>query len=80
MTQSFKAWLSDQDKRDDEVGALANDISNAGDFPESGGKAIYDGYFETESEEKREHFERAWMEFEAHPEPSATSDRPDGFR
>ena len=79
-TQSFSAWLHDQHDRDDEVGALAGTTSAAGDLPEHGGKAIYDGYFESGTDEDRERFERAWMEFEANSQPSSTSDRPDGFR
>lgn len=79
MTQTFPAWLHDQADRDDSIGALAQQVREAGDFPESGGKAIFDGYFETGTAEDREQFERAWSEFEASPEPSPTSETPDGL-
>ncbi|QHC57566.1 hypothetical protein [Rathayibacter sp. VKM Ac-2760] len=80
MTQTFPAWLRDQDKRDDEVGELAQTYAGRGDLPEHGGRAIYDGYFASEPAAAQAGLERAWMEFEAHPEPSATSDEPEGLR
>lgn len=79
MTQTFPAWLSDQTGRDDDTGEFARQIGEVDDFPDSGGKAIFDGYFETALDADRERFERAWGEFEASPEPSKTSERPDGF-
>jgi hypothetical protein len=69
-TQTFAAWLAAQSTRSDEVGELANHVAGLGDFPESGGKAIYDGYFETEGSSRRDVFERAWAEFSASPEPT----------
>ncbi|KZX21785.1 hypothetical protein [Rathayibacter tanaceti] len=80
MTQTFPAWLRDQQKRDDEVGLFAQDFGGRDDLPEHGGRAIYDGYFASESESAQADLDRAWMEFEAHPEPSAASDEPEGLR
>ncbi|PPH09838.1 hypothetical protein C5C36_14765 [Rathayibacter sp. AY1G1] len=80
MTQTFPAWLRDQQKRDDEVGRFAQAFGGRDDLPEHGGRAIYDGYFASEPESARADLDRAWMEFEAHPEPSATSDEPEGLR
>lgn len=79
MTQTFPAWLHDQEKRDDETGEFAREVGTLDDFPDSGGKSIFDGYFETSVESNRARFERAWTEFEAHPEPSPTSSSPEGF-
>jgi hypothetical protein len=75
-TQTFSAWLAAQSTRSDDVGALANHVAGLGDFPDSGGKAIYDGYFETERSGHREAFERAWGEFSASPEPVPEADAP----
>jgi hypothetical protein len=70
-TATFPAWLREQKGRNDDVAALAQQVGRLDDFPESGGKAIYDGYFETPSmAEQRETYERAWTEFTASPEPS----------
>lgn len=80
MTQTFPAWLRDQQKRDDEVGVFAQTYGGRDDLPEHGDRAIYDGYFASEPEAAQADLERAWMEFEAHPEPSATSDEPEGLR
>ncbi|AZZ49814.1 hypothetical protein C5C31_13345 [Rathayibacter rathayi] len=80
MTQTFPAWLRDQQKRDDEVGLFAQAFGSRDDLPEHGGRAIYDGYFASEPESAQADLDRAWMEFEAHPEPSATSDEPEGLR
>lgn len=79
MTQTFPAWLRDQESRDDDTGEFARGIGTADDFPEHGGKAIYDGWFESETDDRREQFERAWSEFDANSQPSATSERPEGF-
>ncbi|MET0589810.1 MAG: hypothetical protein ABWZ77_01415 [Naasia sp.] len=79
MTQTFPAWLADQTARDDDTGEFARQIADVGDFPDSGGRAIFEGYFATTLDADRERFERAWTEFEASPEPSPTSERPDGF-
>ena len=68
-TRTFPAWLKEQEYRSDEVGEFAKQVSRRGDLPESGGKAIYDGYFETEPQQQQI-YERAWSEFEASPEPS----------
>jgi hypothetical protein len=69
-TLTFPAWLKEQEYRTDEVGAFAKEVGRLDDFPDSGGKAIYDGYFETSTDEQRQTYERAWSEFEASPEPS----------
>jgi hypothetical protein len=68
-TLTFPAWLKEQEYRTDEIGGFAKEVARLDDFPESGGKAIYDGYFETEPSQQ-ETYERAWSEFEASPEPS----------
>ncbi|MFD1713469.1 YozE family protein [Amnibacterium flavum] len=78
-TATFPHWLSEQKGRDDEVGAFAADIAAAGDFPDSGGKPIFDGYFENASPEEKARYDRAWSEFTASAQPSPTSDRPEGF-
>ena len=69
-TKTFPAWLRDQEYRDDEIGAFAKEAGGLGDLPDSGGKAIFDGYFETALEGQRETYERAWSEYQASPEPS----------
>ena len=69
-TQTFPAWLHDQEYRGDEIGGFAKEVAHLTDFPESGGKAIYDGYFETSQAPQQRTFERAWAEYEASPEPS----------
>ncbi|HEY8318683.1 MAG TPA: hypothetical protein VIG76_07620 [Amnibacterium sp.] len=68
-TRTFPDWLKEQEYRSDEVGEFAKQVSRQGDLPASGGKAIYDGYFETEPAQQQI-YERAWSEFEASPEPS----------
>jgi hypothetical protein len=68
-TLTFPAWLREQQYRTDEIGEFAKAIGRRSDFPESGGKAIYDGYFETEPAHQQT-YERAWAEFDASPEPS----------
>jgi hypothetical protein len=70
-TATFPAWLREQTGRGDDVAGLAQQVARLDDFPEAGGKAIYDGYFGTPSmAEQRETYERAWGEFTASPEPS----------
>jgi hypothetical protein len=69
-TRTFPAWLKEQEYRSDEIGDFAKQVAKLGDFPDSGGKSIYDGYFETETGDLRATYERAWSEFEASPEPS----------
>ena len=69
-TATFPAWLTEQEGRGDAVATLAQQVAHVHDFPESGGKAIYDGWFETATDEQRETYERAWSEFSASPEPS----------
>ncbi len=69
-TLTFPAWLKEQEYRSDEIGDFAKQVAKLSDFPDSGGKAIYDGYFETETSDRRATYERAWAEFEASPEPS----------
>jgi hypothetical protein len=68
-TRTFPAWLKDQEYRDDDVGEFAKQVARLGDLPSSGGKAIYDGYFETE-QRLQEPYERAWSEYEASAEPA----------
>lgn len=72
-TRTFPSWLHEQEYRSDEIGRFAAEVATRDDFPDSGGKAIYDGYFETEAEGLRQTYERAWAEFEASPEPSLPS-------
>lgn len=72
-TQTFPAWLAAQSTRSDQIGELAKHVATLDDFPDSGGKAIYDGYFETERSDRREAYERAWAEFSALPEPAPES-------
>ena len=69
MTESFHTWLFEQADRPDEVGKLAQSVRGDENFPEHGGKAIYDGYFGSASEPGDTHaaFERAWDEFEGAP-------------
>jgi hypothetical protein len=69
-TRTFPAWLHEQEYRSDEIGEFAQAVAALDDFPDSGGKAIFDGYFASESEDRRQTYERAWAEFEASPEPS----------
>jgi hypothetical protein len=69
-TRTFPAWLKEQEYRTDEIGEFAKRTARRDDFPDSGGKAIYDGYFETEGASQQEAYERAWSEYEASPEPS----------
>lgn len=69
MTESFRTWLFEQADRPDEVGKLAQSVRDDDNFPEHGGRAIYDGYFGSASEPAEAHaaFERAWDEFEGTP-------------
>ena len=69
MTESFRTWLFEQADRPDEVGELAKSVKDDELFPESGGKAIYEGYFGSASEPATAHdaFDRAWDEFEGKP-------------
>jgi hypothetical protein len=69
-TETFPAWLREQEYRGDEIGEFAKEASRLTDLPDSGGKAIYDGYFETALEGQQATYERAWTEFSASPEPS----------
>jgi hypothetical protein len=71
-TRTFPEWLTEQTDRGDEVAGFATEVGHLTDFPESGGKAIYDGYFETALPAQQAVYERAWEEFAAHPEPSAS--------
>jgi hypothetical protein len=74
MRQSFAQWLSDQAGRDDEIGSFAQRTLERGDLPEHGDKAIFDGYFETTRDQPA--YERAWMEFEAVPNPGGARSTP----
>lgn len=69
MTESFHTWLFEQADRPDEVGELARSVKDDERFPDHGGRAIYDGYFGSESEPASTHeaFDRAWDEFEGTP-------------
>ena len=71
-TLTFPEWLAEQRDRGDAVAEFATEVSHLTDFPESGGKAIYEGYFETAQAAQQKVFARAWDEFSAHPEPSAS--------
>jgi hypothetical protein len=79
-TRTFPDWLSDQRYRGDEIGEFAKRVARLDDFPTSGGKSIYDGYFETESGAQQQAYERAWSEYEASPEPSPEGGPKGGFR
>ena len=68
-TPTFPAWLKAQEGRGDDVASFAQQVAHLTDFPDSGGKAIYDGYFETALTEHRDTYERAWSEYSASPEP-----------
>ena len=69
MTETFRKWLSAQADRPDIVGELALSVKDDEHFPEHGGKAIFEGYFESAGEPKNAlaAFERAWDEFEGTP-------------
>jgi hypothetical protein len=69
-TLTFPEWLAEQRDRGDEVAEFAKEVARLEDFPDSGGKAIYDGYFETAPAAQRTVYERAWSEFTANPEPA----------
>jgi hypothetical protein len=71
-TLTFPEWLAEQQGRGDAVAEFATEVSHLTDFPESGGKAIYEGYFETAQASQQQAFARAWDEFSAHPEPSVS--------
>ena len=73
-TLTFPEWLAEQRNRGDDVAEFATEVAHLTDFPESGGKAIYDGYFENDQPKQRETYERAWAEFESSPEPAAKDD------
>ncbi len=81
-TSTFPDWLSRQQDRGDAVGGFAQQVAQLSDFPDSGGRAIFEGYFETALPAQQQAFERAWTEFESSPEPSTDDDaeRPEGFR
>ena len=71
-TLTFPEWLAEQRDRGDEVAEFAKEVASLTDFPESGGKAIYDGYFETALPAQQSVYERAWSEFSANPEPAVS--------
>ena len=73
-TATFPNWLAAQQGRGDDMASFAQSVAEKTDFPESGGRAIYEGYFSTESSSQQELFERAWTEFQASPEPSEFTD------
>jgi hypothetical protein len=70
-TLTFPEWLAEQRDRGDEIADFAREVARFDDFPDSGGKAIYDGYFETLPAQQAV-YERAWSEFSAHPEPAVS--------
>ncbi len=61
----FAEWLFQQVDRDDYVGDLARKVEDDEQFPESGGRAIYEGYFETFDTEVQNQFARVWDAWEA---------------
>jgi hypothetical protein len=69
-TRTFPEWLAAQTGRGDEIAEFATEVGGLTDFPESGGRAIYDGYFETALPAQRQAFDRAWSEYHASPEPA----------
>lgn len=69
-TRTFPEWLAEQTDRGDEIAAFAEQVQHLTDFPESGGRSIYEGYFETALPQQQEEFSRAWDEFAASPEPA----------
>jgi hypothetical protein len=71
-TLTFPEWLAEQQDRGDHIAEFAKEVAHLTDFPSSGGKAIYDGYFETALPEQQKVYGRAWEEFAAHPEPAAS--------
>jgi hypothetical protein len=71
-TLTFPEWLAEQQDRGDDVAAFAKEVANLTDLPDSGGKAIYDGYFETALAAQQQAYRRAWDEFSATPEPSVS--------
>ena len=71
-TLTFPHWLTEQQPRTDDVGGFAREVAELTDFPDSGGKAIFDGYFETALPAQQQTYERAWTEYEASPEPAAS--------
>lgn len=73
-TPTFPEWLAGQTDRGDETAEFAQQVAHLTDFPESGGRAIYEGYFETALPAQQQAFDRAWTEFEASPEPARSDD------
>ena len=61
----FAEWLFQQVDRDDYVGDLARQVEDDELFPESGGRPIYEGYFETFDDEVQSQFARVWDAWEA---------------
>jgi uncharacterized protein YozE (UPF0346 family) len=61
----FAEWLFQQIDRDDYIGDLARRVEDDELFPESGGRAIYEGYFETFDAEVQAQFDRVWDAWEA---------------
>lgn len=71
-TATFPEWLREQQNRGDDVAEFATEVSRLDDFPDSGGKAIFDGYFETALPGQQATYQRAWGEYSASPEPAAS--------
>ena len=71
-TLTFPHWLAEQQTRTDDVGGFAREVGELTDFPDSGSKAIFDGYFETALPAQQHTYERAWSEYEASPEPAVS--------
>ncbi len=61
----FADWLFEQVDRDDYIGDLARKVEDDEQFPDSGGRAIYEGYFETFDPEVQARFDRVWDAWEA---------------
>ena len=61
----FADWLFEQLEREDYVGDLARRVEGDDLFPDSGGRAIYEGYFETFDDEVQAQFARVWDAWEA---------------
>ena len=61
----FAEWLLQQVDREDYVGDLARKVEADERFPKSGGRAIYEGYFETFDRDVQDQFARGWDAWEA---------------
>ena len=73
-TPTFPEWLAQQTDRGDDVAEFAREVGRLDDFPDSGSRSIYEGYFETAQPAQQEAFARAYDEYEASPEPARDDD------